>query len=83
MAIVRLRTTTDADFDFVEGAESDPDTSPFIVPWPRHRHAIALGDPDIAHRIVEDEAQNPVGIVILRPRSGRDLEALARGTSHR
>ena len=65
MAIVRLRTTTDADLDFVEGAESDPDTSPFIVPWPRHRHALALVDPDIAHRIAEDEAQSPVGIVIL------------------
>jgi RimJ/RimL family protein N-acetyltransferase len=65
MAIVRLRTTTDADLDLVEGAESDPDTSPFIVPWPRHRHALALGDPDIAHRIAEDEAQNPVGFVIL------------------
>ena len=65
MPIVRLRTTTDADLDLVEGAESDPDSSPFIVPWPRHRHAIALGDPDIAHRIAEDEAQNPVGFVIL------------------
>jgi diamine N-acetyltransferase len=65
MAIVRLSTTTDADLDFVEKAESDPDTSPFIVPWPRHRHAIALGDPDIAHRIAEDEAQDPVGFVIL------------------
>jgi RimJ/RimL family protein N-acetyltransferase len=65
MAIVRLRTTTDAHLDFVKGAESDPDTGPFIVPWPRHRHAIALGDPDIAHRIAEDEAQNPVGFVIL------------------
>ena len=65
MAIVRLRTTTDADLDLVEGAESDPDTSPFIVPWPRHRHALALGDPDIAHRIAKDEAQNPVGFVIL------------------
>jgi diamine N-acetyltransferase len=65
MAIVRLSTTTDADLDFVEKAESDPDTSPFIVPWPRHRHTIALGDPDIAHRIAKDEAQNPVGFVIL------------------
>jgi RimJ/RimL family protein N-acetyltransferase len=65
MAIVRLSTTTDADLDFVEKAESDPDTSPFIVPWPRHRHASALGDPDIAHRIAKDEAQGPVGFVIL------------------
>ena len=65
MTIVRLRTTTDADLDLVEGAESDPDTSPFIIPWRRHRHALALGDPDIAHRIAEDEAQNPVGFIIL------------------
>jgi RimJ/RimL family protein N-acetyltransferase len=65
MATIRLRPTTDADLDFVVRAESDPDTSPFISPWPRDRHAIALGDPDIAHRIAEDEAQNPVGFVIL------------------
>jgi diamine N-acetyltransferase len=65
MAIVRLSTTTDADLDFVVKAESDPDTSPFIVPWPRHRHATALGDPDIAHRIAADETKNPVGFVIL------------------
>lgn len=65
MTIVRLRPTTDADLDFVVKAESDPDTSPFIIPWDRDRHAIALGDPDIAHRIAEDEAQNPVGFVIL------------------
>jgi len=65
MAIIRLRPTTDADLDFVVNAESDPETCPFIIPWPRHRHATALGDPDIAHRIAEDEAQNPVGFVIL------------------
>jgi diamine N-acetyltransferase len=65
MAIVRLSTTTDVDLDFVMKAESDPDTSPFIVSWPRHQHAFALGDPDIAHRIAKDEAQNPVGFVIL------------------
>jgi diamine N-acetyltransferase len=65
MATVRLRPTTDADLDFVVNAESDPDTGPFIIQWPRHRHATALGDPDIAHRIAEDEAQNSVGFVIL------------------
>jgi diamine N-acetyltransferase len=65
MAIIRLRPTTDADLDVVVNAESDPETCPFIIPWPRHRHATALGDPDIAHRIAEDEAQNPVGFVIL------------------
>jgi diamine N-acetyltransferase len=65
MATIRLRPTTDADLDFVVKAESDPDTRPFILPWPRHRHALALADPDIAHRIAEDEAQSSVGFVIL------------------
>jgi diamine N-acetyltransferase len=63
--IVRLRPTTEVDLDFAVKAESDPDTSPFIIPWPRDRHAMALSDLDIAHRIAEDEARNPVGFVIL------------------
>jgi len=65
VAIVRLRPTTDADLDFVVDAESDPDTRPFIVPWASRQHAAALHDPDISHRIAEDEARNPVGFVIL------------------
>jgi diamine N-acetyltransferase len=63
--IVRLRPTTDADLDFVVKAEADPDISPFIIPWRHDRHAIALGDPDIAHLIAEDGVQNRVGFVIL------------------
>jgi diamine N-acetyltransferase len=62
---IRLRPTTEDDLDFVVNAESDPDASPFIIQWSRARHATALGDPDIAHRIAEDDAQNPVGFVIL------------------
>ena len=62
---IRLRRTTEADLDFVLNAESDPDTLPFIVPWTRGRHAVALSDADIAHRIGEDNARNPVGFVIL------------------
>ena len=65
MAPLRLRPTTEADLDFVVKAESDPDNRPFIIPWPRHRHVAALRDPDIDHRIAEDEGRNLVGFVIL------------------
>ena len=65
MATLKLRPTTEADLDFVVKAESGPDNRPFILPWPRHRHAAALRDPDIVHRIAEDEARNLVGFVIL------------------
>lgn len=65
MTSVRLRRTTEADLDFVLKAESDPDTQPYIIPWTRGRHAVALGDADIAYRIGEDYARNPVGFVIL------------------
>ena len=62
---VRLRPTTEEDLDFVVNAELDHETAPFIIPWSRDRHAAVLGDPDIAHRVAEDDAQNPVGFVIL------------------
>jgi diamine N-acetyltransferase len=65
VATVRLRPTSGEDLDFVVHAESDPDSRPFIIPWTRERHGEAIGDPDIAHRIADDEAQNPIGFVIL------------------
>jgi diamine N-acetyltransferase len=65
MATVQLRSTTEGDLDFVVKAESDPDSHRFIISWPRSTHALALGNPDIAHRIAEDERQSPVGFVIL------------------
>jgi len=65
MTALRLRPTTDADLGFVLEAESDLDNRPFIIPWQRHQHAAALRDPDIAHRIAEDDGQNRVGFVIL------------------
>ena len=65
MATVRLRRTIDADLDFVLKAEQDPANRPFIIPWPRHMHLAALGNPNIAHRIAEDEKQAAVGFIIL------------------
>jgi RimJ/RimL family protein N-acetyltransferase len=65
MTSVHLRPTTPNDLDFVVAAEQNPDSLPFIVPWPRERHAASLVDPDIAHSILVHDALGPVGFVIL------------------
>ncbi len=65
MSAVRLRPTTLADMDFVVRAEQDPENRPFITPWSHERHAAALEDPDIAHRIVERGGSGPAGFLIL------------------
>src|SRR5262245_42171287 len=50
---VQLRPTIPADLGFVLDAEADPDSAPFILPWPRERPAQALTAPDFAHRVIE------------------------------
>lgn len=63
---VCLRRTTADDIDFVVDAEQDGDTRPFILPWHREQHIAALGDPDLAHCIVETTpGAERVGFVIL------------------
>ena len=65
MNSARLRPTTSADLDFVVAAETDPNNRPFIVPWPRERHAASLDDPDLAHQMLVDDSLGPVGFIIL------------------
>jgi len=66
MRNVVLRPTMDADLDFVLAAESAPENAPFILQWPRGRHAAAIRSPAAAHRVVEDARGGPpVGYVIL------------------
>lgn len=67
---VGLRPTTPADLDFVLAAEQHPDNRPFILPWSRERHITALGDSDMAHRIVERATDGkPIGFFMLAGRS--------------
>jgi RimJ/RimL family protein N-acetyltransferase len=61
---VRLRPTREADLPFVLGLEADPETAPFIHPWPVEDHRNAMSDSTTAHWIVEE--LQPVGFVILR-----------------
>jgi diamine N-acetyltransferase len=65
MCAIRLRSTTRDDLDFVVAAEHDLDNQRFIIPWLRDRHAAALSDPDIAHRILDDDSFGRVGFVIV------------------
>jgi RimJ/RimL family protein N-acetyltransferase len=61
---VRLRPTREADLSFVLGLEADPETAPFIHPWPVEDHRNAMSDSTTEHWIVEEV--QPVGFVILR-----------------
>ena len=65
MYAVCLRSTTVDDLDFVVSAERELDNEPFIMRWSRNRHAAALSDPDIAHRVLEHESFGRVGFVIV------------------
>jgi diamine N-acetyltransferase len=63
---VHLRPTTPADLDFVVGAEGDPDSAPFILPWTRERHAQALAEADLAHLVIEGpDGHGRAGFVLL------------------
>ena len=64
---VRLRPTEEADLPFVLELEADPETAPFIHPWPGDDHRNAMSDPTVAHWIIEELGRTePVGFIILR-----------------
>lgn len=64
-AEVRLRPTTEADLDWVTELEGRPENARFVIAWPRARHRAAIGDRSMAHWIVGDATERPVGYVIL------------------
>ena len=72
---VRFRETEEADLDYVLALEADPDTAPFIAPWPRAEHRSAITDPTVAHWVLEDTARGVrVGFVILQSVGSASLE---------
>jgi RimJ/RimL family protein N-acetyltransferase len=65
--MIELRPTTLADLDFVRAVESSPENVPFIQQWTREEHAAAVGDRDVAHQIILQQANGVrVGYTILR-----------------
>lgn len=55
--------------------EADPDTAPYIHPWPLEQHRRALVDETVAHWVLEDvELGVKVGYVILRDLGGQSIE---------
>jgi RimJ/RimL family protein N-acetyltransferase len=63
---VVLAPSTPVDADFILAAESDLETSKFIIPWTRKRHLEAMQDPDCAHLIIkQSESGDGLGFVML------------------
>lgn len=50
---IRLRSTVEADLDFVLAAETAEDNRRFITQWSREQHRTAFVDPDHQHFILE------------------------------
>lgn len=71
MPEIVLRSTEEANLDFVLRAESAPENGRFVVVWSREQHAAAILDKDIAHRIVEVE-NRLVGFLILAGLANQD-----------
>ncbi|MGF1512226.1 MAG: GNAT family N-acetyltransferase [Elainellaceae cyanobacterium] len=67
MSGLRLRSTKDADLDYVLEAETSEENRPYIMFWSRQEHRQALSDPNIAHLIVEPRSVRPapVGYLIM------------------
>lgn len=63
--MILLRPTEVDDLSFVLAAEQDEANRPFIVGWTYDQHRGALFDTNLAHLMVEDEADRPVGFIIL------------------
>jgi RimJ/RimL family protein N-acetyltransferase len=64
--MIELRRTREADLDFVTGAESAPENSPFVSFQPRAEHEAYLQDPDVAHFIImANDTGKAAGYVIV------------------
>ncbi len=62
---IRLRPTTEADLDFVLGAEQAAENRAYVSVWTRERHAASLESEDLSHLVIENAKGERVGYVIL------------------
>jgi diamine N-acetyltransferase len=60
---LRLSNTEEVDLDYVLDAENNDENRQYIIPWSREKHIEAMGNPDVAHLIVQNETR--IGYVIL------------------
>jgi RimJ/RimL family protein N-acetyltransferase len=64
--MIVLTPSTHIDADFIVAAESDAETSRFIIPWARERHLDAMKDTDCAHLIIRhSETAERLGFFML------------------
>lgn len=71
--MILLTPSTPTDADFFVGAETDAETSRFIIPWTRQRHLDAMNDPDCLHLTVKDlQTAALLGFVMLLGVASRD-----------
>ncbi len=64
-ASIRLRSTGEADLDFVLHAEQSPENRAFVTGWTRDQHREAANSNDQRHLIIENEEGRSVGYVLL------------------
>lgn len=60
----RLRPTTAADLDFVDGLETHPANAPFIGRWSRDEHLAAIAAGDREHWLIESVGARSLGYLI-------------------
>lgn len=63
---VRLRSTVEADLNFVLATEHHEENAPYVTGWARAQHLAALDAADLAHLIVEaSDDEIPAGYMII------------------
>ena len=75
-----MRRTREDDLNFVLDAEQSAENRTFVLPWARERHAAALTSEDLAHLIIETEADGGrVGYIILAGLADMNRSVQLRG----
>lgn len=62
---IQLSRTREVDLDFVLAAENDPESSKYVIVWPREKHVDTLQNDDHLHFIIHTKDGQKVGYIIL------------------